>query len=220
MSVFIPILLPILNFNQEIVTSTISNNVGLNNVINIQLQNNQAIRTLTDKNITGGGLSDDNVRQMGLTNISTNLFIDSIEQVTTQSLNVLGGGSGNFSLEKVMANGTIPNVLTNKKIHFVFSGVMRVTSAPITPVVDGTLFIQVSNLASFSSILYQREQNQELFQSSVNNQPTWATRSICTTGKYISLINQTLYYRLMCKMSGNATSAVDFINGICTVFIS
>jgi hypothetical protein len=220
MSNFVPLLLPNLNFNQEIVTSTISTNIGLNNIINIQQQNNQAIRTLTDKSISGGGLSDDNVRQMGLTNISTNLFIDSIEQVGNSSLSVLTNGFGNFSANLVMANGTIANVLANKKLMFVFSSTLKVTQAPTNPDVDSQLFIQVSNLVSFSSILYSREISQELFKSTVNNQPNWATRSLCGTGKYINLTNQTLYYRLMCRMSGNSISTADFYNGICTVFMS
>ncbi|MGL5964727.1 MAG: hypothetical protein ACRCZ2_10085 [Fusobacteriaceae bacterium] len=146
---------PILNFNQEIRTNTSGANIGLNQIITSLDSNFDELELLTNKNLVGGGLSDENIKIAGITNISTNLLMNTVDQAGNLDVNYAGTGSYSESAKIQLLNGSFTTPTTNKKVS-VFSdvGALIVSNSPDTTI--AYIELQLSTSPTFTSILTQR----------------------------------------------------------------
>jgi hypothetical protein len=142
---------PLLNFNQNINTVTSGSNIGLNPIFSIIDSNLQQLKLLTNNTIFGGGIKDENVAIAGITSVSTNLTMDTINQIGQVDT------SASTNDQVVSVSTSITVFKPNQKLHIAWGG----RSQPLINGTSGTpisasrpLFtIEISSVSNFSSIL-------------------------------------------------------------------
>lgn len=117
--IFIRSAVSLLNTVQQIVTSTIGSNIGLNNIIQQLVINLDNIEIILDKTKPSGGIDDLNIRTAGITNVSTNLIMDTIKQVAE-----VDTATANISIIPIITT-TVTTFKPNQKIHISIGGVSR-----------------------------------------------------------------------------------------------
>lgn len=148
---FNKISIPLLNFAQQIVTNTVSSNIGLNNIFAVIDANLESIRNLTDSSLAGGGISDQNIRISSISSVSTNLTMDTVIQgaIVTTAM----AGADNVTA----INFTITTNKPNTKIKFGWGCKVKGTTNGI---VNGSAesrpqaFCQVSTNVGFTGIIF------------------------------------------------------------------
>lgn len=209
---------PLLNFQQDINTITVGSNIGLNPIFTIIDGNFQQLRLLTNNTLAGGGLKDENIAIAGITSQSTNLTMDTVEQVGQ----VDTSASTNDQVTALSFSLTTPK--PNQKIFFNWGG----RSMPIVNNISGLaisasrpLFkIEVSNSATFSSILFSADANSNghFYNSTLSNPDTWFFFGNPTNRSKIFTATTagTYYIRIRGGHSGNFVQTSRVVESFCS----
>lgn len=157
---------PLLNFGQDINTTTIGSNIGLNPIFGIIDSNLQQFRTLTNPSLAGGGIRDENIAQASITNVSTNLTMDTINQVGSVNTN-----SGSVENATAIVNG-ITTLKPNQKILFIFGAKVKPVNNQFingSPESRMQAVLSVSTTSVFTSVLASATGTSEGHFQTVNN---------------------------------------------------
>lgn len=210
MSQFNKLTAPLLNYNQKINTITVASDIGLNNIFSIYDANFEDLRRLTNNTIAGGGLSDQNISNLGISNVSTNLYTDVWIQGGDIAMNVLINGAGNFAPTQILINGSLTTPVANKKVTIFSSVEWVVTDSAVSSQVAVETRIEVSVSPTFSSILASKNIRKVVL-SAANN--IWTYDAISDV-LLVTVPTQTvLYFRVLGLMSGNESAQIIFKAG-------
>ncbi len=199
--------IPLINFGQQVVSSTIGTNIGINNITGIIQSMFNSIRTLTDKTQVGGGIRDENIAVQGITNISTDLTMETVKQAGEINTN-----AGTQELVTVINTSVVTNK-PNTKIHITWSGrcypvVNSTTGEPAYSASRPRFVIEISTSPTFSSILATDDVSMTGTQHNANNTigaDSWFWHGQTGTSATVFTLSTTgtYYIRLRSGHSGN-----------------
>ena len=206
---FNKIVVQTLAYAQRILTSTVGTELGINQLISTINGNFDALQNLTNNTLSGGGLSDENVKVNGLTNVSTNLTEDYGEQVGGLQVSVLANGQGNFGNTVTPVNRSITTPTANKKVTVVGVTEFQVTDGAAGASVNSNIILEMSYSSAFTSLI-KFKQFTPLILPSGNG--TWTFQSIPFLVSATCPVASQVYYRVKVGASGNETVVFNVIN--------
>lgn len=204
MSQFIKENLPTIAFNQIATSSTIGTNIGINQIISVVDQNLERLRTLTNKNIINGGLSDENIKTGGIGSVSTNLDGFDVEQVGVVTTSVNLNNEGPVPATKVLVNGSFTTLVPNKYVYIYGKENWRYTNSATAYSVDKNLGLEISTNPDFTGVIKAKEVKDQAL-SNPDAQAIWATGSSDILVRCLLPSASTYYYRITTRASGNDT---------------
>jgi hypothetical protein len=212
MSFFNKISLTLLNYAQRVVTTTVGNNIGINDIFQQIEANFDDIKRVLDPNIGGGGLDGSNFKPNSIT--SDAIKLNSYKFSQTGGINnfVNMNGIANFSPANTIANGSF--VLKTDKNILITSNMQHKVHVDIANnLVNIQHWLQISTVNNFSSKTFERLRT---IKAHDRGNGVW-TNGETIISEVVTLKAGTYFARIAVSADGNTQSQIETTNSTLSI---